>query len=344
MKAAFLENGNVTIKDVPIPEPKHEEALIRLTTTGVCHSDVHLAKGDWPHMIPPYPLPIGHEGIGIVEKLGPGAEKFVSEGDRVILGLGGTGGGYWCGACEFCLGGKPRLCRQAKGIIGAYAEYISLWAKSLVKLPGKISDQEVPLACAGLTAYGAVKKLVQFNILPGKPIAIIGAAGGLGHYAVQIAKAFGYTVVGVDIGQEKQDFILELGADYAVAPDEARKFTKERFKGVYASIVFTPKLAGFELGFKILKRGGIFISVGMPPATEPGMTIHPLEILRKDILILSSAVGTVDDMRNLVGLAAAGKVRTHISRTANLSEINDIFEALHQGKYSGRAIINNFKE
>jgi D-arabinose 1-dehydrogenase-like Zn-dependent alcohol dehydrogenase len=122
MKAAILDKGKVEIKDMPKPTPLFEEALVRLTAAGVCHSDIHLVKGDW--RVIPIPIPLGHEGIGIVEALGPGAEKSVSIGDRVILGLGGGG---------------------------------------------------------GLTAYSAVKKLLKFSVMRGKPIAIIGAAGGLGH-------------------------------------------------------------------------------------------------------------------------------------------------------------------
>jgi len=344
MKAAILEKGQLTVKNVPKPSPGNEEALVKITSTGVCHSDVHLVKGDWPRLVPPFPIPMGHEGIGIIEDLGPGAEQFVNKGDRVILGLGGTGGGYWCGACEYCLGGKPRLCKEAKGIIGTYAEYISVWAKGLVKLPDEVGDKEVSLACGGLTAYGAVKKLVTYNIMPGKPVAIVGAAGGLGHYAVQIAKAFGYKVVGVDIGKEKMKFLKEIGVDYAVEVDTAIKFVKENMKGVYGSIVFSPRIEGFELGLNLLRRSGVFISVGMPAASEGSMSISPLELLRKDPLIMSSAVGTVEDMRELVQLAAEGKVKTHVSREAKLSEINTILEELEKGAYPGRAIINNLAE
>ena len=279
MKAAILEKGKLEIKEVPTPTPKNEEALVRMITAGVCHSDLHLVKGDWPRFVQPFPIPLGHEGIGIVEELGAGAEKFIQKGDRVILGLGGAGGGYWCGACEYCLSGRPRLCRQTKGIMGTYAEYIALWAKSLVKLPDEVSNQEVPLACGGLTAYSAIKKLFKYEVLPAKPIAIVGAAGGLGHYAVQIAKAFGYKIVGVDVGQEKLDFIKSLGADYAVDAGEAAQLVKEKFKGVYASIVFSSKLVGFELGLKLMKRGGVFISVGMPAATEGSLSLSPLDLL-----------------------------------------------------------------
>ncbi|MFO7591635.1 MAG: alcohol dehydrogenase catalytic domain-containing protein, partial [Acidimicrobiia bacterium] len=197
MKVAQLEDGGVVVRDVSVPTPGDEEALIHISAAGVCHSDLHLARGDWQGV--PRSGPLGHEAIGTVEALGPGADRFVQVGDRVILGLGGTGGGFWCGACEYCLRGLPRHCSQSKGILGTFAEHFAVWAPSLVMLPDAIADVEAPLACGGLTAYGAVKKLQDHQVVPGSRVAIIGAAGGLGHYGVQIARAFGYEVVGVDI-------------------------------------------------------------------------------------------------------------------------------------------------
>jgi propanol-preferring alcohol dehydrogenase len=338
MLAAIAVEGKLSIKEVPNPSPKYEEALVKLTTAGVCHSDLHQVKGDWSEAQRTISIPIGHEGIGVVEELGPEAEKFVQKGDRVIMGLGGMGGGYWCGACEYCLSGRPRLCRQARPLFGTYAEYISVWAKALVKLPDQVSDNEVSLACGGLTAYNAVKKLITFGVTPGKQVAIVGAAGGLGHYAVQIAKEFGYKVVGVDIGNERLEFVKALGADNAVDVNEAPQFVRG-LGGAKASIVFSPKVAGFDLGMRLLKRGGIFIGVGMPAINEGPLSIMPLDILFKDLLITSSAVGNVEEMREVVQLAADGKVKTHIGRVASLSEAPQVLEELEQGKYTGRAIL-----
>lgn len=338
MLAAILTEGELSVQEVPKPSPGYEEALIKLTTAGVCHSDVHMVKGDWGFRRAT-PIPVGHEGIGVVEELGPGAEGFVEKGDRVIMGLGGMGGRYWCGACEYCLSGRPRLCRQARPLSGTYAEYISVWAKALVKLPDQVSDNEVSLACGGLTAYSAIKKLISFNVTPNREVAIVGAAGGLGHYAVQIAKEFGYKVVGVDIGNERLEFVKALGADYAVDANEGPQFVREKLGGVKASIVFSPKIAGFELGMGLLKRGGIFIGVGMPAISEGSISVMPLDMLGRDLLIMSSAVGTVQEMRELVQLAADGKVKTHVSRVASLSEAAQVLEELDQGKYTGRAIL-----
>ena len=340
MQAAILHQNTLRIEEVPIPQPKTEEALVRLTTAGVCHSELHLVRGDWPSFASPAPMPLGHEGIGVVQQVGPGGEHFVQPGDRVILGLGGSGGGYWCGGCEFCLSGRPRLCKDAKGIRGTYAEFISLWAKSLVKLPETISDHDVPLACAGLTAYAAVKKMLKLGAMPGKPIAVIGAAGGLGHYAVQIAKSFGYQVVGVDIGAERIEFVKTLGADDSVGVDEAPQLVKRKYGGVYGSLVFSPRIAGFDLGMKLLKRGSVLVTVGMPPASEGAFAIAPLELLRKDALITSSAVGTVEDMRELVDLAALKKVKTHVSRVGRLADVPQILDDMEAGRYAGRAILD----
>ncbi|MDA8140633.1 MAG: zinc-binding dehydrogenase [Desulfobacteraceae bacterium] len=341
MRAAILENNQLKITEIAKPSPGRDQALVRLTAAGVCHSDIHLVKGDWPRLALRGPTAMGHEGIGVVEALGPGAEQFLQMGDRVIMGLGGLGGGFWCGACEFCLSGRPRLCHAAKPLLGTYAEYIAAWAKALVPLPEQVADREVSLACGGLTAYSAIKKLIHYGVSPGRPVALIGAAGGLGHYAVQIAKAFGFMVVGVDLGPDKAAFVKQLGADYALDVKEALECVHQALGGVDGCIVFTPKVTGFELGLRLLKRGGVFIGVGMPPATDPPMTLHPLDLAQKELLITSSAVGNVEEMRELIQLAARGKVSTHASLQASLSELPAILEALDQGKYTGRAIIND---
>ena len=336
MKAARLNAGALEIQDLPTPTPGDEQALIRMSSAGVCHSDLHIVRGDWAGV--PDTMPIGHEGIGIVEALGPGADKYIAVGDRVILGLGGSGGGFWCGACEYCLRGEPRHCAQTKGIMGTFAEEFCVWAKSLVTLPDSVADEEVPLACAGLTAYGAVKKLLKHHILPGRAIAIVGAAGGLGHYAVQIASAFGYKVIGVDVGEDRLKFIESLGADRAISAEDAVEAVQE-FGGVDASLVFAAKLPGFDLGLQMLRRGGLFVAVGLPATSEGNLELNPFEFFQRDPTLIYSAVGTVQDMRELVDMAAAGQVKSHIGRTGSLAELGDIFDDLEAAKYVGRGVI-----
>ena len=339
MKAARLESGDLFIRDEPIPALEVDHALVRIAAAGVCHSDLHIRKGDWAGV--GGSMPLGHEGIGVVEELGPGSERFVSVGDRVILGLGGTGGGYWCGACEYCLSGHPRHCSQSKGVMGVFAEQFSAYAPGLVKIPDSLSDEEAPLACGGLTAYGAVKKLMDHKVRPGRLVAVIGAAGGLGHYAVQLAQTFGYRVVGVDVGEERLEFVRSLGVEMAVSADDAIEVIAREFGGVDASLVFAAKMAGFDIGFKLLRPHGLLVAVGLPATSEGNLQFNPFELFIRDATIIYSAVGTVQDMRELVDLAVAGKVKSHVSRTGALSELDDIFEELQSGKYLGRAVITD---
>ncbi len=338
MKAARMDEGRLVVQDLPVPEPGDEQALIRITAAGVCHSDLHLSRGDWMGIQSPV---LGHEAIGVVEALGPRADRSVQVGDRVILGLGGNGGGYWCGSCEYCMRGEPRHCPQGQGVMGTFAEYFTTFAPGLVRLPDSVADQEAPLACGGLTAYGAVKKLLRHHILPGRHVAVVGAAGGLGHYAVQIASAFGYQVVGVDIGADRLEFARSMGATMAVDASEAAEVVTRELGGVDAVLVFSSRMAGFDLGFKLLRRAGLFVAVGLPATEEGPITLNPFEFFMKDPTVIYSAVGTVQDMRELVDLAAAGKVTSHVSRTGPLSELGDIFEELQAGKYLGRAVITD---
>lgn len=337
MKAARHQDGSVVIVDVPVPEPGPNEALIAIRAAGVCHSDLHLARGDWR----PFGSggPLGHEAIGVVEALGPGTQGSLGVGDRVILGLGG-GAGYWCGTCRYCLAGKPRMCPERKGTIGTFAEHYVAWAPALVRLPDTVGDLEAPLACGGLTAYGAVKKLTAHRVRPGRPVAIIGAAGGLGHYAVQLAGAFGYRVVGVDVGAERLNFVRALGATVAVEPADARS-AADACGGVDAALVFTARMAGFTLGLELLGKCGLFVAVGIPPSNEGPLSIDPWRFFTHELTLVYSATGSVQDMRELVDLADAGVVRTTAARVAALSELPAVFDELEAARFLGRAVITD---
>jgi alcohol dehydrogenase, propanol-preferring len=337
MKSVQRVDGTIEVRESERPIPGPNQALLRMSTSGVCHSDLHLARGDWKFATGNGPL--GHEGIGVVEALGPGAEECVSIADRVILGLGGTGGEYWCGRCRYCIAGEPRHCANSVGIIGTFAEYFTVWAPSLVVLPDSVSDLEAPLACGGLTAYGAVKKLTQHGIIPGSTVAIVGAAGGLGHYAVQLAAAFGYRVIAIDVGDDRLAFATELGAEVAIEANDARQRVANEFGGVDAAIVFTANIAGYQLGFDLLGKKSLFIAVGLPATSQGPFEVDPFLLFYKDPTIIFSAVGTVQDMRELVDLAARGIVKTHVSRTGGLEELPTIFDELEASAYLGRAVI-----
>jgi propanol-preferring alcohol dehydrogenase len=185
-----------------------------------------------------------------------------------------------------------------------------------------------------------VKKPTKPGVMPGRPVAVVGAAGGLGHSAVQLASAFGYEVVGVDVGADRLDFARSMGAADAVeAADAASALTADG--GVDAALVFTPKIAGFELGLNVLRPGGLFVGVGLPPTSDGPIKLDPFMLLTRDPTVVYSAVGTVQDMRELVDLVAAGRVKTHVSRRGKLSELGAIFDELGSGAYLGRAVVDD---
>src|SRR5262249_18697885 len=159
------------------------------------------------------------------------------------------------------------------------------------------------------------------GVIPGRPIAIIGAAGGLGHYAVQIATAFGYEVIGVDVGAERLDFVKSLGASMALDAGDALDVVMREFGGGDGSPIFSAKMAGFRLGFDVLGKRGLMVCVGLPASSEGNIEINPFILFAKDATIMYSAVGTIEDMRELVHLAATGKVRSHVSRTGALTDL-----------------------
>ena len=336
MRAARAVDGTIAVVDIDETEPARDEVVVRIRACGVCHSDLHLARGDWAFA--PASGPLGHEAIGVVERLGPGAERWVSIGDRVILGLGGAGGAYWCGACEFCIVGQPRHCVEARPVMGTLAERFTIWAPALVVLPDSVGDLEAPLACGGLTAYSAVKKLHDHGIDPGTPVAVVGAAGGLGHYAVQLATAFGYRVVGVDMGAERLEFVRSLGAEWAVDPDGAGELAAS-LGGARASLVFAASIGGYRLGFEMLRKRGLWVGVGLPATDQGPFSVAPFELFATDPTIVFSAVGTVQEMRELVDLTARGVVRTHVSRVGTLDEAAAVFDELEAGAYLGRGVI-----
>jgi propanol-preferring alcohol dehydrogenase len=143
----------------------------------------------------------------------------------------------------------------------------------------------------------------------------------------------------VDVGAERLDVARSLGAAGAVDAADARSI--EAVGGVDAALVFTPKIAGFQLGLDVLRPGGLFVGVGVPPTSEGPMKVDPFMLLMKEPTIVYSAVGTVQDMRELVNLVASGRVKTHVSRRGKLSELGAIFDELAAGAYLGRAVVDD---
>lgn len=334
MKAAVV-NGfhqKLEVKEVEVPEAGYGQVLVRVKTCGVCHTDLHAAQGDWP-VKPKLPLIPGHEGVGVVEKLGDGVTSL-KIGDRVGI--------PWlfsaCGECDYCLTGWETLCQQqlngGYSADGAYAQYCVAPAAYVARIPDELNDVDAaPILCAGVTTYKALKVA---NIKPGEWVAIYGI-GGLGHVALQYAKAMGYNVVAVDIHQEKLELAKELGADVTVNGSETDpiQVIQEQVGGVHAAISVAVTKKAFEQAYKSVRRGGSLVVVGLPNADLP---IPIFDTVLNGVTVKGSIVGTRKDMQEALDFAARGKVRA-IIETQPLEKINEIFERMEKGQINGRVVL-----
>ena len=335
MKAAVVHGFGkpLTIEEVPVPTPGPGEVLVRILATGVCHTDLHAADGDWP-IKPTPPFIPGHEGAGVVAALGPGVTGF-KEGDPVGIA--------WlhdaCGSCEFCMTGWETLCElqndSGYSVNGSFAEYAIGAAAYVGRLPPNPDYAALaPILCAGVTTY---KGLKETEARPGEWVAISGI-GGLGHVAVQYAKAMGLHVVALDVTEEKLALARQLGADLAVnaaAPDAAEQVVKQTGGGAHGVLVTAVSPPAFSQALHLVRRKGTVALCGLPPGNFP-MPIF--DVVLKRITVRGSIVGTRKDLAEAIAFAAEGKVHAHI-HTAKLDDINRIFTDLKQGKVDGRMVM-----
>jgi len=213
--------------------------------------------------------------------------------------------------------------------------------RGALRLPRSLrDDQAAGLLCGGLTAYGAVRKLVmEARLPPGKRVAVLGAAGGLGHYAVQIAKAFGYIVLGIDKGKERVRFVEELKADLALDAEGGPEELKKKAGDVHAALVFTPTIEGYRLSLRLLRQTGTLIVVGSPPEDEGPLPASPDFLLSKGLRIVPSLVGLPHEFAELLALVGEGKVSSHVGREAPLQEVNSVLRELMENRYLGRGLL-----
>jgi alcohol dehydrogenase, propanol-preferring len=306
------------------------EILLEVKACGVCHTDLHLAAGEWP--LNRLPLVLGHEIVGVVREVAADVTNF-KVGDRA--------GVPWiystCGTCEYCASDREPLCPAivVTGFMvdGGYAEYVKARATHAVAVPAELNPVEAaPLYCAGLTPYRALK---ISGLRVGETVAVWGV-GGLGHYAVQIAKAMGARVIAVDIDARKLELARELGADATV--DASREKPKEAFAavgGAHVVLNLAPSAPAVTQCFSALRRGGTLVLVGLPPGE---FTLPIRGCVAKGIRILTSAVGTRQDLREVLALATSGKIKT-VAETCRLEQINQVFERMRAGRVSGRIVM-----
>jgi alcohol dehydrogenase, propanol-preferring len=323
----------LALRELDVPTPGAGQILVKTEACGVCHTDLHAAHGDWPlKPVPPF-IP-GHEAIGSVAAVGAGV-TIVKEGDRV--------GVPWlysaCGHCEYCLAGWETVCAQAKfgGYTqnGGFAGYLLADPNYVAHIPAGLTAAEAaPLICAGITTYKGIK---ETGTRPGQWIAISGS-GGLGHLAIQYAKAMGLFVCAVDIDDGKLAHATRLGADCVInakTSDPGVAVKNATGGGAHGVLITAPSLVAFKQGIGMTRKRGTCVLVGLPPGEFP---VPLFDVVANCITIRGSFVGTRLDMAEALAFAAAGKVKADIELQP-LSAINGIFDRLEHGDVPSRVVL-----
>jgi alcohol dehydrogenase, propanol-preferring len=339
MKAAVVEKfgAPMAVREVPVPTPGPGQALVHVIASGVCHTDVHAADGDWP-IKPTLPFTPGHEGAGIVAALGPGV-THLKEGDRVGIAWLHSA----CGHCDFCMAGWETLCLQQQNsgysVNGSFAQYALGQADYLGRIPKNLSFSDAaPILCAGVTTY---KGLKETQARPGEWVVISGV-GGLGHVAVQYAKAMGLRVAAVDLGAEKMALARKLGAEITIdaSTQDPPKEVQRQIGGAHGVLVTAVSPIAFKQAVGMLRRGGTCVLNGLPPGEFP---VSIFDVVLNRYTIRGSIVGTRLDLEEALAFAAEGKVKATI-QMESLESINDIFTRLKKGKVNGRIVLDLEKE
>ncbi|WP_420154753.1 alcohol dehydrogenase AdhP [Siphonobacter sp.] len=334
MKAAVVrEFGKpLSIEEMPVRRPGRNEILVKVIASGVCHTDLHAADGDWP-VKPKLPLIPGHEGVGYVVALGPDVTN-VKEGDAVGI--------PWlysaCGCCDHCITGWETLCESQQNggysVDGGYAEYVIADARYVGKLPSNVNFIEMaPILCAGVTVY---KGLKETETKPGEWVAISGI-GGLGHVAVQYAKAMGMHVAAIDVADDKLELAKRLGADLVVNAkmQDPGEYLQKEAGGMHGVLVTAVSPIAFRQGIAALRRKGTIALNGLPPGS---FDLPIFETVLKRITVRGSIVGTRKDLQEAIEFAVEGKVRATV-HTTPLESINDVFDQMKKGAIEGRMVM-----
>ena len=334
MKAAVVEKFGepLVVREVAIPSPGPGQALVEIVATGVCHTDLHAAEGDWP-IKPTLPFTPGHEGAGIVVALGSGV-THLKEGDRVGIAWLHSA----CGHCDYCLSGWETLCPEQQNsgysVNGSFAEYAVAQADYLGRIPRNLSFVDAaPILCAGVTTY---KGLKMTETRPGEWVVISGA-GGLGHVAIQYAKAMGLHVAAVDLGPEKMALARKLGAEITIdakTQDPAKEIQKQ-IGGAHGVLVTAVSPIAFKQAVGMLRRGGTCVLNGLPPGEFP---VSIFDVVLNGYTIRGSIVGTRLDLEEALAFAGEGKVKATIE-ILPLESINEVFSRLKKGQINGRVVL-----
>ncbi len=335
MRAAVVHQagGPLTIDEVPIPHPGHNQALVKVQTSGVCHTDLHAVHGDWP-VKPTLPFIPGHEGYGEVVELGDRV-KSLQVGDKV--------GNAWlwsaCGECRYCRTGWETLCEQqvngGYSVNGSFGEYMLVDATYAARIPAGADPVSVaPILCAGVTVY---KGLRVTDARPGQWVAVSGI-GGLGHIAVQYAHAMGMRVMAIDVDEAKLALARKHGAEITVnaRQDDPIQVAQDTLGGVDGVLVTAVHPAAFGQAIGLARRGGTIVFNGLPPGEFPASIF---DVVLKGLTIRGSIVGTRQDLAEALELFAAGKIHPTVAAEP-LENVNDILDRMSKGKIDGRIVLD----
>jgi len=340
MRAAILSKhkGQLEVVELPIPEPENHQILVQVKACGCCHTDLHAMEGDWPIMSK-LPLCPGHEGVGYVRAVGSTVKNF-KVGDRV--------GVPWlhsaCGSCEYCISGWETLCTKQLNtgfsVDGGLREYSLADGNYAIKLPDAVSfEQAAPIMCAGVTSYKGIK---ETDTKPGDFLCVIGAAGGLGHLAVQYGKAMGLRVIAVDMGKDKIDYCKSLGAEFGVDVSDtssgktvAQIVEEYTQGGAHGVLCLATQASAFKTGLDMCRRKGTVVCVALPSGT---FECPIVDVVIKRVTIRGSIVGTRQDMAEALDFAERGLVTCSV-QLDRLENINDVFAKMKKGQILGRVVI-----
>jgi propanol-preferring alcohol dehydrogenase len=334
MRAARVTSfeSPLEIVDLPLPVPGAGQVLVRIEASGLCHTDIHAARGDWP-VKPSLPFTPGHEGVGLVEEVGPGVAE-VGVGDRVAI----PWLGYACGTCEYCVSGRETLCESqintGYGMDGGLAEYCIAFAHHVVRVPAGVSPLEAaPLTCAGVTTYKAVKVA---NVRPTERVAIFGI-GGLGHLAQQYAQIFGGDTIAIDVTEEKLQLAKELGASHVVNAAQLDPVVAiNELGGADVAIVLAASPQVLEQAHASLRRGGRLILVSLPK--DNTMQLPIFQTVLGGLSVIGSIVGTRADLAEVFALHAAGRTQVRFE-TRPLDAINAAIDDVLASRIEARIVI-----
>ena len=309
------------------------EALVDIEYCGVCHTDLHVAHGDFGK-VPGRVL--GHEGIGIVKEIAPDV-KSLKVGDRVSVAWFFEG----CGACEYCTTGRETLCRTVKNagysVDGGMAEQCIVTADYAVKVPeGLDPAQASSITCAGVTTYKAIK---EAQLQPGQWTVIFGA-GGLGNLAVQYAKkVFNAHVVAVDINNDKLALVKEVGADIVINGHEVEDVAaliQEKTGGAHSAVVTAVSKVAFNQAVDSVRAGGRVVAVGLPSEM---MDLSIVKTVLDGIQVIGSLVGTRKDLEEAFQFGAEGLVVPVVQKRP-ISDAVDVFDEMEAGTIQGRMVLD----